>query len=267
MVFSIKNGHSKMTNFFYRILLTVFNLFGILNLKVTKTESIRNSKLFVSMNFAKLIILLWYNNFFKTVIDGHYLADYPSNELTTFAEVFFSVNSDYMMFNTIMFLSLQIWKRKDIFNVIEEMMHFRNLFIQKYKVAEKLYNQVERRCMKDILLFLFVTLGVFANDFVCNMNLNFKSLASYAIYSLPYMTIILMTLVAYLSIQFIRISQEILIQSLSEDSDENSIVSSVEDIGYEIRKLNSLFSRINYILNIQISLLLLYYLSETIVQV
>ena len=150
-----------MTKSFYKMLLSIFNFFGILNLKVTNSGLIRNSKMCVAMNFIKFLIVLFYNKYFKTVIDVHFSADYPSYDLTTFAEVFFSVHSDYMFFNTIMFILLQIWKRKDISQVVNEMLLLRILFIRKYKVAEKLYNQIERRCMRDILLFFLATIGVF----------------------------------------------------------------------------------------------------------
>ena len=256
-----------MAKLFYRILLKVFNFFGILNLKVTSSGSIRISKQCIAMNIAKVIIILYFNDYFQSLIDVHYLAEYPSYELTSFAEVFFSGHTDYMYFNTVMFILLQIWKRKDILSFIEEMVLLRRLFIQNYKVAEELHIQIERRCMRDIIIFFIFTMGVSAIDFVCNMNQNLASFVDYSIYSIPYVIIILMTLIPYLSIQSVAIGQEVLIESLSEDIAENSIASYVEGIGYEIGKLNSLLSRINSILNIQISLLFLYYLSETIVQV
>lgn len=256
-----------MTKLFYRILLAVLNLFGILNLKVTNSGLIRNSKLCVTMNFVKAMIIMYFNNYFKTVIYDHFLTDYPSYELTTFAEFFFAGNTVFMYFNTIMLILLQIWKRKDILKVIEEMLLLKSLFIKKYKVAEKHYNQIERICIRDILLFFFGTFVVFLNDFLCNMNLNFKSFVAYVIFSFPYMTIILMTLIVYLSIQFVAISQKILIDSLAEGVIESSIANDVEGIGYELGNVVSLFKQINNILNIQVALMVLYYLTETIVQV
>lgn len=256
-----------MTKIFPKILLIVFNFFGILNLKVTKSGLIKNSKLCVALNVAKVVILLCFKDYFKTVINNHLLSDYPLYELTTFAEIFFSVHTDYMFLNTVMFICLQIWKSEDILQVLNEMMILRNLFMQKYKVAEKLYNQMESRCMRDVAFFFIVTIGVFSNDFVCTMNLNWMSLVSYIIFCIPHMAIVLMTLVAYLSIQFIVICQEILIESLAKDMSESSIANYVGDIGYEIGKLISLFSKMNNILNTQISLMFINYLSETIVQV
>ena len=76
-----------------------------------------------------------------------------------------------------------------------------------------------------------------------------------------------MTLIAYLPIQFVAISQGTLIESLSEDVSKSSIANYVKDIGYEIGILVSLLLKINNILNTQVSLMFMYYLSETIVLV
>ena len=252
-----------MSKLICKILIKILNFFGILNLKVTKYGLLRNSKLCLIMNVAKVVIILYYYEYMKTIIDDHLIADYLSSELTKFAEIFFSLHTDYMYFNTIMFILLQIWKRNEILNVLNEMLILRSLFLRKYKAAEKLYNQIEKRCLRDVLLFFFITIGIFGIDFVCTMNHNWNSSIAYAIFTFPYVTIILMTLIAYLSIQFVAICQEILIESLSEVVSANH----VEDIGHDTEELISLFCKINDILTIQVSLMIIYYLSETIVQV
>lgn len=254
-----------MWNIFHSILLYFFNTIGLLSLKsstINGVITLKNSNFHAILNCFKAFILFYYKNLVVQLMDDCF-NDGLEIQFSKFSNATYYASGNILMLSSLANILVQLWRKDDIVNLLNDILKFKNVSIQNFKLGESFYQEFKRKCIKDVLLLIVAFGIVFTFDFFSTMKLNWLALVSYVLYILPEIINISMIVYIYIVTQFVVNTQKILNSYLSKRFNENYI----EHYAVHTMEIFKFFRQILKLINLQCIFVTCYLFMETLVQV